>query len=333
MTNDTNTPRPLTDVEKAKQAAALAASKGADQPKPGNVAPVTVEHKVPTPQVAAIPGTAPLGVKPDTAKPATPTVAPAPQKPISEAPDAVSKAIDTLVKAAETVPANALVEGRKPAVLPDLTKPSTTGDAEHKAAIDRANANAGKAKGKGKTAPTVTTAKPVKLTPRETAAANPAFVRGYDFSKWPVDLVAIKPTAVIIDGVRATGVLKTLQTKTELALCVYAMPNAQRFNVYDVAVALQYVCGGSVDHKMNTVNQKAVPSGMWLRINPAARAVGLRDGKMAIAYGVAPSPAGLKKIRAALGDKTPKHWLPETAPTKAADKGKVAPASGTPATA
>src|SRR6266853_425634 len=188
--NNTNAPRPLTDAEKAKQAAALAASKGADQPKPGNVAPVTVDHKL-HPQVLTNPG-APLttaavaaGVEQVKAQ-----VTGAVAKPTSDTPDAVSAAIATLVKAAETVPANALIEGKgKATVLPGLTKPSTlTPDqvkahpeqskadaladvAAHIAAIAKANANVGKAqggtKGKGSKTPTptpVTAAKTKKLT-------------------------------------------------------------------------------------------------------------------------------------------------------------------------
>jgi len=338
--NNTNNPRPLTDAEKAKQAAALAASKGADQPKPLKTVEaaladvkVTVEHK-PTGDAPKVPHGLPR----------------------EATGDAVSKAIDTLLNASTTVPANALIEGKgKPAVLADLTRPSKaptsdqyvaglelTADTAHNAAIDRANANVGKAQGgtvkakggKGGKTPTVapvTAAKPVKLTAREMAAADSKNTRGYDFSRCPRQLADMLPTVDVIDGVRATNVLKTLQTKTELALCVYAMPNAQRRNVYDIATLLQAVCGGSHDHKMNTVNQKAVPSGMWLRLNPGARAIGLTDGKNLIAYGVGPSPAGLKKIRAALGDRTPGHWLPE--PSKPADKGKGNPASGSPATA
>jgi len=366
MTNENNTngPRvPLTDEQKARQAAALAASKVATPQvvelkpgeigiKPGGLA-VTIEHKPVTPQVTAIPGTTPLGVKPDTAKPANPTVTGAPVKPISDLLTAATTALsNTDDKAGADVAVAALATAAALPVNPDKVAspmgkpggkvlPDLTADAAHKAAMAKANESTGKPPQGGKSGgkkgsnapatPAVTAAKPVKLTPRKQALANNAFVRGYDLSKWPVAMLAIKPTAVIIDAVRATNVLKTLVTKTELALCVYAMPNAQRFNVYDVATALQNVLGGSHDHKMNTVNQKAVPSTMWLRINPQARAAGLADGKMAIAYGVAPSPAGLKKIMAALGDKTPKHWLPETGHSKASDKGKVTPATTPPA--
>src|SRR5258706_534330 len=341
--NNTNAPRPLTDAEKASREAALAkATGGAKVQVPGNavpgnavtVNPVTVDHK-----------------------PVAPTVTGPAQKPISELVKAATTALgntdnpakaDAAVAALATataLPVNlAKVASTEPAtkaavdkLLADKLVKVEADNAAHKVAIANANANVGKpqggtvTKGKGPATPTVAAAKPAKLTPRETALANDKLVRGYDFSKWPKAMAAIMPTANVIDAVRSTVVLKTLITKTELALCAYAMPGAQRFNVYDVATALQNVLGGSHDHKMNTVNQKAVLSGMWVRLNPAARAVGLTDGKNLIAYAVGPSAKGLIKIRAALGDKTPKHWLPENGQGKPADKGKGTPATGTPA--
>src|SRR5258706_9050141 len=327
--NNTNAPRvPLNPDQQKARDAALAAAKGTAETKPqGEVKPVTVDHKPVTvdhkpvtPQVAAMPGVTPLGVKPapDTPKPVAPVTTKPAEKPISELVKAATTALsntdnpagaDAAVAALATAtalpvnPAKVAVAGGKPAnKFNEKLVEAMVADAEkadHKAAIDKANANVGKgqggtvakAKGKGETkpAPVVAAAKPARLTPRETAAADPQNTRGHDFSKWPKAMLAIMPTADVIDAVRSTGVLKTLITKTELALCVYAMPEAQRFNVYDVATALQNVLGGSHDPKMNTVNHKSIPSGMWLRLNPAARAVGLTDGKNLIAYTVGPS--------------------------------------------
>src|SRR5258706_1671104 len=361
--NNTNAPRvPLNPDQQKARDAALAAARGRVEQKPqGGVKPVTFDHKPVTPQLAAMPGMTPLGVKPatDTPKPATPTTTGPAQTPISALVKAATTALsNTDNPAGADAAVAALATATAMPVNPAKVATVDPATAAHKAAIDKANANVGKGQGvtvavtkaAAKAAnqkaadanrdaqaahkaakAAVTAAKPVKLTPRETALANDKLVKGYDFSKWPKAMLAIMPTADVIDGVRSTNVLKTLITKTELALCVYAMPGAQRFNVYDVATALQNVLGGSHDHKMNTVNQKAVPSGMWVRLNPAARAVGLTDGKNLIAYAVGPSAKGLIKIMAALGDKTPKHCLPENGQGKPADKGKGTPATGTPA--
>src|SRR5258706_12623443 len=178
--NNTNAPRPLTDADKARLAAALAASKGTvDQPKPGDIKPDEGTHKPVTPQVAAMPGVTPLGVKPapDTSKPAAPVTTKPAEKPISELVKAATTALsNTDDKAGADAAVAALATATNLPVNPAKvasTDPATA-KADHKAAIDKANANVGKgqggtvtkAKGKGETKPapvTVTPAKPKHL--------------------------------------------------------------------------------------------------------------------------------------------------------------------------
>lgn len=357
MTDNNNAPRvTLTpDQIKARDAALKVAATDTGKPtgdKPA-VAPVTVEHKGTTsnptlPAGNSLPGKVPptigqatstaapqSGVSKPTDKPAglAPTTAASPAKPTSEAPT-VTAAINTLVKASQTPPANAI----KPATAApkSLTAPSKPDKALSDRAVAVAKANAAVGKPQGGTVQTkpagkpatgkgvdVSAAKQKKLGKAETALQNPNFVCGYDLTKWPAALEKIKPTKAVIMAVRATGVLKTYVTKNELALAVYAGPHAREINVYDVATALQNVLGGSHDHKMNTVNQKAVPSGLWVRL-PDTRVAGVNGGKPLIAYGVAPSPGGLKRIRAyfeANSLKLPKAWQAENPPSKPADKG------------
>src|SRR5882672_9976957 len=351
--NNTNAPRPLSDAEKAARAAIAAANKPADT-KPVDVKPVEVTHKPPgTPQVAAIPGTAPLGLKTVEAAlaDAKVTITAPPAKPTSDAPDAVSKAIATLVKAAETVPANALLEGHKPAVLPDLTKPSTTGDAAHKAAIAKANANTGKPPQGGKSggkkggnAPValVTSAKVKKLTKAETALANPAFVEGYNVAKWPVTNSPVDgkpvpaPTRVDIIAAKALDQTGSGPTANRLALAFYLSAYANKLNLYESSMlGGKYVCGLSGDHKMNVASKAEGDQLVTIdKSNHLPWSNGAGGGRLKVCYVCKPTAKGLKLIMTAVeaaGLKVPARWLP--APTKAADKGKAAPASGTPATA
>lgn len=138
--------------------------------------------------------------------------------------------------------------------------------------------------------------KPVKLTARQQALTDDARVCGYDLSLWPAQLLAIKPTRDAIEAVRALGVLKTWLTKNELAAAVYIGPNALMYNVYDVATALQAVCGGSHDHKMNVCNQKLVPAGM-VKV-AQARVPGVNGGKALVAYRIDLTGKGLKLVTA-----------------------------------
>src|SRR5260221_7305264 len=96
MTNENKTPQPLTPDQQKARDAALAAAKGTVETKPqGEVKAVTIDHKPATPQVAAIPGVTPLGVKPaaDTSKPVTPTVTGPAEKPISDLVKAATAAL------------------------------------------------------------------------------------------------------------------------------------------------------------------------------------------------------------------------------------------------
>src|SRR5258706_4015176 len=331
--NNTNAPRPLTDAEKARQAA----SKGADQPKPVDVKPVTVDHK-------------PVAV-----------VAPA-QKPISELLSAATTALantdnkagaDVAVAALATAannpvnPAKVAVAGGKPALVEaDLA-------AAHKAAIANANANAnvGKpqggtvAKGKGKIdkpAPTVAAAKPAKLGKGATALANPAFVEGFDLSKWPAissrvdDKPVPAPTRIDIIAARALGMTPGGPTANLLCLACYMSSNAARLNLYDYSMAAgKYVCGLSGDHKMN-VALKAASDGL-VTIDKSLRLAGRLIANVRVCYQVKPTAKGLKLIIPALEAaklQVPKRWLPaDNGQGKPADKGKATPATGTPASA
>src|SRR5882672_11107332 len=349
--NNTNAPRtPLTPDQVKARDAALAASKGATTvhpqvlTNPGAPLTVTVDHKAPQ-------GDA--GKPADTGKPANPTATTAPAKAISEAAkpatgDTVSQAIATLVKAAETVPANALIEGHKPAVLPDLTKASTTGDAAekaaHKAAIDKANANAGKppqgGKAKGKTpaaAPPVTAAKAKKLTKAETALANPAFVEGYNLAKWPVVNSPVDnkpvpaPSRVDIIAAKALDQTGVGPTANRLALAFYLSAYANKLNLYESSMAGgKYVCGLSGDHKMNVASKAEGDQLVTIdKSNHLPWSNGAGGGRLKVCYICKPTAKGLKLITAALeahGLKVPARWLPVVAPSKATDKGKVAPA-------
>src|SRR6266853_1043275 len=369
--NNTNAPRvPLTPDQAKARDAALAASKGADQPKPLKTVEaaladikVTVDHKPQGDAGKAVDTAKPVAVASKTpdlpagsliAVPGLGTVQTVEGMNLVKAAkpatgDAVSKAIDTLVKAAETVPANALVEGKgKATVLPDLTKPSTVADADHKAGIAKANANVGKAqggtvkaKGKGDKTPTpapVTAAKAKKLTKAETALANPAFVEGYNVAKWPainspVDGKPVPaPTRVDIIAAKALDQTGSGPTANRLALAFYLSANAKRLNLYEASMlGGKYVCGLSGDHKMNVASKAEGDNlGTIDKSTHLPWSNGAGGGRAKVCYQFNPSAKGLKLITVAVeaaGLKVPARWLP--APSKPADKGKANPASGT----
>src|SRR6266436_8931279 len=154
MANETNTPRPLTDAEKAARDAALAAAKG-------------------TVTVTDIPG-----------KPVTVTVD---HKPADKAGEALFNEAEKLVKKLEAAnPAGGLVTptASKPTVLPDLTK--TAPAVTPSPAKGKADAKAGqggtvtKAKGKGKGKSPDKVATPAPKTNADKALANDAFVAGFN---------------------------------------------------------------------------------------------------------------------------------------------------------
>src|SRR6266436_1365652 len=228
MTNENN-PRPLTDAEKAARDAALTAANKPVETKAATpaVKPVTVEHK-----------------------------------PADKAGAALFNEAEKLVKKLEAAnPAGGLVTptASKPTVLPDLTK--TAPAVTPSPAKGKADAKAGqggtvtKAKGKGKGKSPDKVATPAPKTNADKALANDAFVAGFNMAAWPKFIPA--PTKADILAARALGVLQRPVTKNELALAYYLSNGAGKFNVYDVAHALQAVCGGVIDHKMNVINQRA----------------------------------------------------------------------------
>ena len=241
-------------------------------------------------------------------------------------------------------PAKVAVAGGKPALVEaDLA-------AAHKAAIANANANVnvGKpqggtvAKGKGKIdkpAPTVAAAKPAKLGKGATALANPAFVEGFDLSKWPAinspvdDKPVPAPTRIDIIAARALGMTPGGPTANLLCLACYMSSNAARLNLYDYSMAAgKYVCGLSGDHKMN-VALKAASDGL-VTIDKSLRLAGRLVANVRVCYQVKPTAKGLKLIIPALEAaklQVPKRWLPDNGQAKPADKGKGTPATGTPA--
>ncbi|SRR5258706_4008763 len=377
MTNEnkTNAPRvPLNDDQKAKLAAALAASKGADQPKPVDVKPVTVDHKsnptLPAPatgkqQPAIGAGTSGGPLQGGAEKPiselvkaattalsntddkATADVAVAALATATNLPVNPAKATADVAVAALATATNLPVNPAKVA----STEPATA-NADHKAAIDKANANVGKGqggtvakgKGKGNTKPapapvTVAAAKPKPLGKAAAAMANTDNVQGYDLRKWPAWLDCC-PTEADILAFRAFN-LKRAFTKNELAGATYLNPKSSNYNVYDVAEGLRAIMGGQPDHKMNTVGKGEGSTKFGFTTLDQSKRLPSQNphgggGTARVCYHVTLTDRGRKLALAYLElhkVKVPKYMLPENGQGKPADKGKATPASGTPASA
>jgi len=361
--NNTNAPRPLSDAEKAARAAIAAANKPADT-KPVDVKPVEVTHKPPgTPQVAAIPGTTPLGLKTVEAAlaDAKVTITAPPAKPTSDLLTAAVTALsdranpgaaDTAVAALATATAMPVNPDKVANPMGKATVPAdVAANKAHAAAIAKANANTGKPPQggksggkKGSNAPVapVTAAKAKKLTKAETALANPAFVEGYNVAKWPVTNSPVDgkpvpaPTRVDIIAAKALDQTGSGPTANRLALAFYLSAYANKLNLYESSMlGGKYVCGLSGDHKMNVASKAEGDQLVTIdKSNHLPWSNGAGGGRLKVCYVCKPTAKGLKLITTAVeahGLKVPARWLP--APTKAADKGKAAPASGTPATA
>ncbi len=300
MANETNNPRPLTDAEKAARDAALAAAN-----------------------------------KPADTKVATPTVAPVTvdHKPADKAGAALFNEAEKLVKKLEAAnPAGGLVTptASKPAVLPDLTKTAPT--VTPSPAKGKAGGSVVKVK-KQLVGRPATPAKPAPKTNADKALANDAFVAGFNLAAWPKFIPA--PTKADILAARALGVMQRPTTKNELALAYYLSNGAGKFNVYDVALALQAVCGGVNDHKMNVINQRGKPAGLIdvIKLAAVSQAGYGSTGRAQVTYQAVLTHKGrtiVTRAFEAMGLKLPKH-LAGDAPSKPAGASKPVNAGNVPA--
>ncbi len=300
------------DQIKARQAALDAANATATPSKPA------------TPQVTALPGMAPLGLKSVSEAVANATV-------IIDKPNATPNP-------ANVPPVSAKPEGMPntaPAAKPASEAPKATAD--HAAAIAKANANTGKAPQGGtvtgnrgapkaatpKVTPTVSAAKPEKLGKVATAIAAQPDTGGYQLAKWPTALPA--PSKVDIAVANALGTMTREFTKQGLALSFYLSAKAGSVTTNDAAIAFCDVFGGKIDPKLNVINQRLVPSGLGYVVKGSAASVypGAKRGTTYKAYLTPKGVAAVTKLLDAQKLKVPAYMLPPV------EKGGKAPAGVT----
>lgn len=237
----------------------------------------------------------------------------------------------------EKAPAKAAGEAKPQGGTPTTLNPHTAPVKPTKAETGKgAKPAPAKGDGKGKGAkgkpekaaatPTVSAVKAKKLTPREAALANADFVCGYDFSLWPRGEGEPKPPGVVeIMATRALGLFKVLSLN-ELTFACYLTSWAQSCNVYDWGRCTGAVLGGNGDHKMNVVNQKAVPSGLVRRLaDKVVPYIHAPNQRGRVAYAVEPTREGLKRIASSfegLKLKVPQRWLEKPPAVAKGAKGK-----------